>query len=131
MKILILGAGRVGQSVAETLASEANDITIIDPDPERLRGLEERLELRGVVGKANAPSLISDGATANRAGVATLTAATNPASSPFTRCWRRRRIIAPCRPPALEMPHCCISPVGPPARPKGPSMPMKRWSPTV
>lgn len=50
MRILILGAGRVGESVAESLVSERNDITIIDPDPQRLRGLEERLDLRGVPG---------------------------------------------------------------------------------
>ena len=36
MNILILGAGRVGESVAESLASEANDITVIDTDPARL-----------------------------------------------------------------------------------------------
>ena len=50
MRIIILGAGRVGESVAENLASEQNDITVIDPDPERLRRLEDRLELRGVIG---------------------------------------------------------------------------------
>ena len=50
MRIIILGAGRVGESVAETLVSEANDITVVDPDPERLRALEERLDLRGVAG---------------------------------------------------------------------------------
>jgi trk system potassium uptake protein TrkA len=50
MRILILGAGRVGESVAESLVSERNDITIIDPDPQRLRDLEERLDLRGVAG---------------------------------------------------------------------------------
>ena len=37
MKILILGAGRVGQSVAESLVSEKNDITVIDTNPQRLR----------------------------------------------------------------------------------------------
>jgi Trk K+ transport system NAD-binding subunit len=36
MKILILGAGRVGESVAESLVSEQNDITVIDTDPARL-----------------------------------------------------------------------------------------------
>jgi trk system potassium uptake protein len=36
MKILILGAGRVGESVAESLVSEQNDITVIDTQPERL-----------------------------------------------------------------------------------------------
>lgn len=30
MKIIILGAGRVGYSVAESLVSERNDITVID-----------------------------------------------------------------------------------------------------
>ena len=37
MKIIILGAGRVGESVAESLASERNDITVIDTDARRLR----------------------------------------------------------------------------------------------
>jgi trk system potassium uptake protein TrkA len=50
MRIIILGAGRVGESVAESLVSERNDITVIDPDPQRLRNLEERLDLRGVPG---------------------------------------------------------------------------------
>ena len=50
MRIIILGAGRVGESVAESLASERNDITVIDPDPKVLRELEERLDLRGVPG---------------------------------------------------------------------------------
>lgn len=50
MKILILGAGRVGTSVAENLVSEQNDITLIDTDGARLAQLQERLDLRGVVG---------------------------------------------------------------------------------
>ena len=37
MNIIILGAGRVGESVAENLVSEKNDITMIDTDPQRLR----------------------------------------------------------------------------------------------
>lgn len=52
MRILIIGAGRVGESVAESLVSERNDITVIDPDPQRLRDLGERLDLRGVAGNA-------------------------------------------------------------------------------
>ena len=40
MNIIILGAGRVGESVAESLVSEQNDITVIDQDPARLRALE-------------------------------------------------------------------------------------------
>ena len=58
MRIIILGAGRVGESVAESLLSEQNDITMIDPDPERLRELEDRLDLRGVPGNGIQPSVL-------------------------------------------------------------------------
>lgn len=60
MNIIILGAGRVGESVAESLASEQNDITVIDQDPARLRLLEERLDLRGVVGNGIQPSVLRE-----------------------------------------------------------------------
>jgi trk system potassium uptake protein TrkA len=58
MNILILGAGRVGESVAESLVTEKNDITVIDTDPARLRSLEERLDLRGVAGNGIQPSVL-------------------------------------------------------------------------
>jgi trk system potassium uptake protein TrkA len=60
MNIIILGAGRVGESVAESLVSEQNDITVIDQDPARLRLLEERLDLRGVVGNGVQPSVLRE-----------------------------------------------------------------------
>ncbi|MEW6480393.1 MAG: Trk system potassium transporter TrkA [Pseudomonadota bacterium] len=60
MKVIILGAGRVGESVAESLVSEQNDITVIDQDPVRLRLLEEKLDLRGVVGNGIQPSVLQE-----------------------------------------------------------------------
>ena len=36
MQILIIGAGRIGRSVAESLVDEANDITVVDTDPARI-----------------------------------------------------------------------------------------------
>jgi trk system potassium uptake protein len=60
MNIIIIGAGRVGESVAESLLSEKNDITLVDTDPLRLRYLQERLDLRGVVGNAIQPSVLRD-----------------------------------------------------------------------
>jgi trk system potassium uptake protein len=60
MNIIILGAGRVGESVAESLVSEQNDITVIDHDPVRLRALEDRLDLRGVVGNGIQPSVLRE-----------------------------------------------------------------------
>ena len=60
MKIVILGAGRVGESVAESLVSERNEITLIDTDPVRLNALQERLDLRGVCGNGIQPSVLRD-----------------------------------------------------------------------
>ena len=60
MKIVILGAGRVGESAAESLVSERNDITVIDTDPVRLRALQERLDLRTVTGNGIQPSVLRD-----------------------------------------------------------------------
>ncbi|OZI33432.1 Trk system potassium transport protein TrkA [Bordetella genomosp. 5] len=59
MKILIVGAGRVGTSVAENLVSEQNDITVIDSDPAQLRYLQERYDLRVVAGDATQVSVLA------------------------------------------------------------------------
>ena len=58
MKIIILGAGQVGGSLAEHLANEANDITIIDSDGARLRELQDRLDIRTVQGAASYPTAL-------------------------------------------------------------------------
>jgi trk system potassium uptake protein TrkA len=58
LKILILGAGQVGSTVAESLVGEANDITVVDSDGEKLRQLQDRLDLRTVVGNAAHPSTL-------------------------------------------------------------------------
>ncbi len=58
MKIIILGAGQVGGSLAAELASEANDITVIDTDAVRLRELGDRLDIRTVVGRGSFPTVL-------------------------------------------------------------------------
>ncbi|HEX4975848.1 MAG TPA: NAD-binding protein, partial [Pseudomonadales bacterium] len=58
MKIIILGAGQVGGTLAQNLASEANDITVVDTDGERLRNLQDRLDIRTIVGKASYPYVL-------------------------------------------------------------------------
>jgi trk system potassium uptake protein len=58
MKIVILGAGQVGSSVAESLASEQNDLTVVDLDLKRLRALQDRLDLRTVSGSGAHPSVL-------------------------------------------------------------------------
>jgi trk system potassium uptake protein TrkA len=58
LKIIILGAGQVGASVAESLVSEANDITVVDTNGVRLKQLQDRFDLRSVTGNAAHPGIL-------------------------------------------------------------------------
>jgi trk system potassium uptake protein TrkA len=58
LKIVILGAGQVGSSVAENLVSEANDITIVDINADRLKKLQDRFDLRTIEGNAAHPAVL-------------------------------------------------------------------------
>jgi trk system potassium uptake protein TrkA len=58
MKIIILGAGQVGGTLAEHLADERNDITVVDTDGERLRALKDRLDIATVTGGASFPDTL-------------------------------------------------------------------------
>lgn len=60
MKIILLGAGQVGISVAENLVSEANDITMVDTDTAHLAALRDRLDLRTVCGNGASPKVLRD-----------------------------------------------------------------------
>lgn len=60
MKIVILGAGQVGGTLAENLSSENNDITVVDTNPELLRDLQDRLDINTVVGNASYPNILSE-----------------------------------------------------------------------
>lgn len=58
MKITILGAGQVGGTLAEYLAHENNDITVVDIDGAKLHELGTRLDIRTVVGHASYPMVL-------------------------------------------------------------------------
>ncbi len=59
MKILILGAGQVGSSAAYHLSrEEANEVTVVDMRPDVLRELQDRLDIRTVVGHAAHPEVL-------------------------------------------------------------------------
>lgn len=65
MKILILGAGSTGASVAEALASEENDIVVVDFKVDLLEGLKERFDIATVAGNAAHPSVLEQAGISN------------------------------------------------------------------
>ncbi|KTD45668.1 Trk system potassium uptake protein TrkA [Legionella rubrilucens] len=58
MRIVILGAGQVGGTLARNLTRENNDITVVDLDEERLRELHHRLDIQTVQGSAAHPNIL-------------------------------------------------------------------------
>ena len=50
MKIIICGAGQVGESIASHLSEEENDVTVIDQNQERLRKVLDHSDVSGVEG---------------------------------------------------------------------------------
>ena len=75
MKIVILGAGQVGAPVAEQLALEGHDITVVDRDTARLNRLGERLDIQTVSGHASYPEVLEQAGTAAADMVLAVTAA--------------------------------------------------------
>src|SRR5690606_20530402 len=53
-------AGQVGGTLAENLANEQNDITVIDTNAELLRDLQDRLDIRTIVGHGSYPNILRE-----------------------------------------------------------------------
>ncbi len=58
MKIIILGAGEVGGNLAQNLIKEARDITVVDTNADRLRELQDRIDIRTIRGLASHPDIL-------------------------------------------------------------------------
>jgi trk system potassium uptake protein TrkA len=65
MKIIILGAGRVGSSLAEHLAREDVGITVVDTQAEVLHELQDRLDIRTVQGRGSHPNILEQAGAAD------------------------------------------------------------------
>jgi trk system potassium uptake protein TrkA len=65
MKIVILGAGATGGSVAAALASEENDIVVVDFRTDLLEALKERFDIATVTGNAAHPSVLEQAGISN------------------------------------------------------------------
>ncbi|QIM64175.1 Trk system potassium transporter TrkA [Frederiksenia canicola] len=83
MKIIILGAGQVGATLAENLANDDNDITIIDDDEARLGKLQDKHDLQVIKGNAASPRTLRE---AGASDADLLVAVTNSDESNMIAC---------------------------------------------
>ncbi|MDR6951026.1 trk system potassium uptake protein TrkA [Ancylobacter sp. 3268] len=58
MKVVICGAGQVGFGIAERLAAEQNDVSIIDTSPRLIQAVTDTLDVRGFVGHGSHPDVL-------------------------------------------------------------------------
>ena len=58
MKIIILGAGQVGGTLATDLSREKHDVTVVDSNPQKLQELQQRLDILTITGRASYPEVL-------------------------------------------------------------------------
>ena len=58
MKVIVSGAGQVGANIASHLATEDNNVTVIDRDPALVRKISDNFDVRGLIGHASHPGVL-------------------------------------------------------------------------
>ena len=58
MKVIVCGAGQVGFGIAERLAAEQNDVTVIDSSPVLIQTITDSLDVQGIVGHGSYPDIL-------------------------------------------------------------------------
>ncbi|MFD0915485.1 Trk system potassium transporter TrkA [Pseudahrensia aquimaris] len=58
MRVIICGAGQVGYGIAERLAAEDNDVSVIDNSPTLVQAIRDQLDVRGFVGHGSQPQIL-------------------------------------------------------------------------
>jgi trk system potassium uptake protein TrkA len=58
MKVIVCGAGQVGFNIAHHLATEGNDVTVIDQRPELIQKISDRFDVQAMVGFASQPDVL-------------------------------------------------------------------------
>lgn len=96
MRIVIVGAGEVGYSVARNLSADGHDIVIVEEDEERAAQAEETLDVMVVNGNGARPSVLAKaGITGKKSNVMMLIACTNRDEVNLMACWIAKRSGVP------------------------------------
>ncbi|WP_062226114.1 Trk system potassium transporter TrkA [Aureimonas frigidaquae] len=64
MKVVICGAGQVGYGIAERLAAERHDVSVIDTQPGLVQAIRESMDARGIVGHGAHPEVLQEAGAA-------------------------------------------------------------------
>lgn len=60
MRVIVVGAGKVGFEIAHRLSGEGHDVVVVDKDPEALREIADHLDVMTVTGNGASPRLLEE-----------------------------------------------------------------------
>jgi trk system potassium uptake protein TrkA len=60
MRIIIVGAGEVGFHLAQKLSEEGKNVVIVEKDPQRLKRIDEELDVQSFPGSGTSPKLLKE-----------------------------------------------------------------------
>lgn len=60
MNIVVVGLGEVGKHIATVLSGENHNVTVVDLNPEAIAAVDERLDVRSVVGRGGSIGILKE-----------------------------------------------------------------------
>lgn len=60
MKIIIVGCGKIGTTLAEQLSYEQHDLVVIDTNPQKIQQLSENIDVMGITGNGSSVNVLSE-----------------------------------------------------------------------
>ena len=91
MKIVVIGGGEVGYSVAETLSGEDHDVTVVEEDEERAARVDDELDVITVTGNGARPQVLEEAGVFPGCDVDILVACTDRDEVNILACWIAKR----------------------------------------
>ena len=95
MKIVIVGAGNVGMTLARTLSSGSHDVVIVERDEALAARITEDLDVSVVRGNGSRPDVLEQAGVVKDGGVDVLIACTDRDETNLLACWLAKRAGVP------------------------------------
>lgn len=92
MRIVIVGAGNVGYTLAEVLSSSGHDVVLIESKREHALQLENELDIQVVIGNGSQPSILEEAGVSKDTTTDVLIACSNRDEVNIMACWQAKRL---------------------------------------
>ncbi len=92
MKIVIVGAGNVGYTLASTLSSSGHDVVVIESREEYAQQLENEIDVQVVIGNGSRPSVLAEAGITEGSSVDFLIACSNKDEVNIMACWQAKHL---------------------------------------